>query len=161
MIKSKKTRGVTLVEVVIATALILVLLLTLTGVYNMYLTSALENTDTVRAAYLAEEGVESVKLMRDFSWASNIATLAVDTNYYLTFTNSKWQATTTFSLVDSTFDRKFVLSSVNRDSSSNITSSGGTLDPNTRKLTVTLSWPTRSGTSTQAITTYIDNIFIN
>src|ERR1035437_11205017 len=92
-IKNKK-RGMGMVEVVIGTTIITVGLLGLVSTYNFYLQIMVHNTPNIQSAYLLEESVETMRLLRDQSWTANIASLSVATSskYYLLFhnTNSKW-----------------------------------------------------------------------
>ena len=98
--------------------------------------------------------------MRDTSWSSNIATQSSGTVFYLAWSGSAWSTTTTNTFIDSTFERKVVFSDVYRDGSQQISSSG-TLDSNTKKVTVTVSWQSGGATSTRALTAYISNLFSN
>lgn len=148
-------------EVIIATSLILVFLVSLVAAYNLYLRLSLGNVRKVQATFLAEEGIEAVKLIRDSSWNGNIVPLSVDTSYYLAFSGSSWTATTSRQLIDNIFDRTFVLSSVFRDSASDIVESGGSLDPGSRKIVVSVSWFEHGATSTKTVSTYITNLFNN
>ncbi len=149
-------QGLTLVEVLVAASIILVALSAMIGVFNVYMRIAYSNATAAKAAYLAEEGVEAVKLMRDTSWATNIAPLALDTDYALAFGTSTWAATTTKIYIDNTFLRTFRLSSVQRNVSSDI-DPAGTLDVGTKLLTMTVAWSAGTATSTKSIATYITN----
>ena len=157
----QKNLGLTLVEVLVATAIIMGFLTTLVTVHNAYLNSSFSNLASVKATYLGEEGIESIKGLRDASWTNNIATLTNGVPYYLYFTGGAWTTTTTPIVIDSQFTRKIVLSAVNRDASSDITTTGGSLDSNTREVVVTVSWLDHSATSTRVIDTYITNYFTN
>ncbi|MBX4189126.1 prepilin-type N-terminal cleavage/methylation domain-containing protein [Candidatus Parcubacteria bacterium] len=152
----QKEQGISLVEVLVATSIILVALMALIGTFNLYVKIALGNAASAEAAYLAEEGVEAMKLIRDSSWSTNIAPLTVATDYFLTFQSSTWKATTTYALIDSRFERKIQLAAVNRDVSSNI-AAVGTPDVNTRLVTVNVSWNDHGVTTTKSIATYITN----
>ncbi|MEX2013414.1 MAG: prepilin-type N-terminal cleavage/methylation domain-containing protein [Parcubacteria group bacterium] len=151
--------GLTLVEVMIATSIILVFLLALFGIHNMYLKTAFSGAKAVKAAYLAEESLEVMRFMRDSSWDENILPLALETNYGLVFNAGVWQTTTTDIWMDNLFERTVLLSAVYRDISGDVVSSGGTLDPDTRMVTVTVSWENGTGTTTKSISTYITNLF--
>ena len=85
------------------------------------------------------------------------------TNYYFAFVDGMWTATTTATTTDKLFTRTFVLASVDRNiTTSDISPTGGLLDPNTRKYTVTISFPSAStGTTTRSISGYITNLFNN
>ncbi|CAN5190571.1 hypothetical protein BH11PAT1_BH11PAT1_3350 [soil metagenome] len=158
---SVKTSGLTLVEVLISTAIIVGFLTTLMTVHNAYLNSSFSNLQSVKATYLGEEGIESIKGLRDASWTTNIKNLSNGTPYYLSFVSGAWTTTTTPSLIDSKFTRVIVFSSVNRDATNDITTTGGTLDLNAREVQVTVSWLDHEATSTRVLDTYITNIFTN
>ena len=153
--------GLTLVEVMIATSIILVFLLALFGTHNMYLKTAFSGAKTVKAAYLAEEGIEVIRFLRDSSWETNILALSTAIDYSLVFESGLWRSTTTDVFIDDIFERKIVLSEVYRNSSAEIVSSGGTLDPDTRMITVIVSWGNGTATTTKSISTYITNLFDN
>lgn len=155
------TKGATLIEALIATSIIMAFLVALVSVHNTYLSSSFLNLYEVKATYLAEEGIEVVKGLRDASWTDNIASQTNDASYYLIFSNGSWALTVTPLLIDSKFSRVVTFSAVNRDSSSDIVTSGGTSDPNTRKVTVVVSWPLGETTATRSIEAYITNIFSN
>lgn len=156
----KFQRGLTIVEVVIASALILVAVVSLIGVHTFYLKSALENTDTVKSAYLLEESLEAVRYLRDASWTRNIATLSSGTDYGLVLSGSTWQASTIDTTVDD-FQRTFSISSVYRDANGDITSSGGTLDTNTKMVVARVSWSANGTTMEKTLSTYITNLWSN
>src|SRR3989344_7318555 len=87
--------GLTLVEVLIATSIILVFLLAFLGVYNLYLKTAFSNGEVIKAAALAEESLEIIRFLRDSSWNTNIVPLSLDTDYYLVFEGGEWQGIAT------------------------------------------------------------------
>ena len=151
-------------EVLIAASIVTASILAIVGVYATFLKQTFTNTPAIQAAYLSEEGIEALKTMRDFGWVSNIASLTASSTYRLYFNTglSRWQATTSTSsaMIDSTFDRTFVLENAYRDASDNLASSG-TADSNTRKVTVTVSWSSKGATSTKTLMTYISNLFDN
>lgn len=153
-------RGFGLIEVLVASVIIS---LTITALYAAAVQATrliTDNTRKTQAAFLLEETMEAVRLLRDESWAANIAPLTAGTDYYLLFTGTDWQTTTTNTLVDGVFERKFVLENVNRDSNQDIAASG-TPDPGTKKVTASVTWTGRTGTVTQSVATYITDIFQN
>ena len=107
--KISHTSGVGLTEVIVAVAIISFSLIGIVGAFNFYIKASIENADKIRAVYLLEEGVEAVRLLRDGDWTSNISTLTTYTSYYLAIVGNTWEATTTSSLIDDTFDRTFTL----------------------------------------------------
>ena len=141
-----------LVEVIIASAIVLMLSLIFISVNLNYYKSSETSLKTVKATFLAEEGTEAVNFIKNQDW-NNLGT--VGTNYYLVWINGVWTATTTKNYIDQVYERKYYTENVNRDSNSDIILAGGTLDPNTRKLTVAVSWVDASGTTTKAISSYV------
>lgn len=84
----QKNRGFTLVETLVA---ITVLLMAVTGAYTAAqtgLSSAIYSRDEVVAAYLAQEGIEQIRNMRDEngisgrSWLTGIAAQSSDACYF-------------------------------------------------------------------------------
>lgn len=153
------SRGLTMVEVLIASSIILVTVVVLLGVHSLYLRTALSNSSAVQAAYLAEEGVEVMRYLRDASWSQNIAPLSLDTPYGLAFSNA-WVTNATSTWIGN-FNRTITLSAVERDAQSDIVSSGGVVDANTKLLTVSVSWAEREATTTKSVSTYLTNLHDN
>lgn len=153
-------KGIGLVEIIIGSAIILVVAVALVQSYNTYILYALGNQNNTRANFLLEEGVETLILLRDESWTSNISTLQNGVNYYLYFNGTNWRSTTTPQYIDSDFVRSFSLDTVNRDTNDDISASG-TLDPNIKKATVTVSYFQGHGTTTKSVSTYITNLYAN
>ena len=146
-------------EVVIGTALILISLVGLTTAYSFYLKAGFKNTDTLKASFLLQEGVEAVTLMRDDAW-TNLSSLAISTPYYLSWNGSKWVATSTAVTVDGTFTRTITLDEVyRRNSDKDIVASTSpdakSIDFGTKKLTITVVW----GTASSTMVTYLANLF--
>ncbi len=155
-----KSTGFTLVEVLVASAIISVTTFSLisAGAKGVELsTRALRQT---QASYLLEEGAEAVKSIRDANW-TNISGLTVGTTYYLSYNTSTnvWSLSTTASTIDSIFTRTVVLSAVARDANDDIATSG-TTDIRTKKAVVTVTWPVSNGTTvSKTLSLYIADIF--
>lgn len=159
--KIKRNTGLSLIEILIGSAIISVTLVSMVAAYAAVERYAFANMHALKATHLAEEGVEAIKFMRDSGWASNISSLSDNTAYHLYWDGSKWTSTTSEYYIDTKFDRVFTLSPVNRDGSYNVVSSGGSPDSNSRKATVTVSWRGYSATSTKVVEVYLFNIFNN
>lgn len=158
-ISYKLKAGISLVEVVIGTALILLSLVGLTGAYSFYLKAGLKNTDTLKAAFLLQEGVEAVTLLRDDAW-SNLSPLTPGVSYYLSWNGTTWVATTAEALIDGAFRRTVILDDVyRRDSDKDIVASTSpdskAIDPNTKQVTVRVT----AGGVDQPLSTYLTNLF--
>jgi len=149
--------GFGLIEVVIGTAILASVLFGVSFFFHQAIVMSRETTHFVQANFLVEEGVEAVKLIRDESW-SDIANLATGTDYFLEFNGVKWATTTVDTYVAGIFDRRFTVSDVSRDGNDDIASVGA-VDPNTKKITVTVAWNNGSATTSQSVETYITNLF--
>ncbi len=133
---SPKNRGLSLVEVVIASAIVLMLSLALVSANLAYYKSSNANLKAVKAIYLVEEGIETVAYQSVNDW-----------NILNTLTND---------VIDGIYYRTFTVASVLRDSSSkDIVTSGGSVDTDTKKLTVSVAWRDANGTTTKSLSTYL------
>ncbi len=112
---------------------------------------------STKGGFLLEESSEGIRMIRDSNW-SDVSGLTVDTPYHLVFENNKWMATTTETMIDDIFSRTVTASSVYRDDNYRISDSG-TLDPDTRKFTVNVSWWNGVATTTRTMVFYLANIF--
>ncbi len=153
-------KGIGLVEIVVAVFILTIVLSVLITVNNLYIKSSSSNIKSSKAAYLASEGIEAIKTIRDSGWV-NISAISTSTNHYLYFDNltSRWTATNTVEIIPNDFFRRFVTTDVYRDSQGDI-SSLGTFDPYTKKIEVYISWENTLGQGIEKkITTYVSNIF--
>lgn len=150
-------KGIVLIEVVIAAAILLIISTGLIFANIAYIKSSSYTLASTKATFLAQEGVEAVKYIRSSGW-EEFTTIPEDTPQYLSFTPSAWATTTPEEVIDGKFYRSFVVESVSRDANDDITTTG-TDDPNSKKVTVNVSWRATTGTTTHAVATYITNLF--
>lgn len=154
-----RSYGFALVEVLVACAIISTSVFAIMSASAKGVELSSRALQYGQASYLLEEGAEAVKTMRDAAW-SNISSLTVGTTYYLSYSTSTnlWSLSTTSSTIDA-FTRTVVFSAVSRDSNDDITTSGGTIDTRTKKVTVTVSWATASGNLSKTLDFYLVDIF--
>lgn len=157
-----KSAGMSLVEVVIGSSIILTGILATINAYSTYIKFALQNENNLQAAYLLEEGYEAVSLLRDQSWSANIASLSATTTYYLAWNASttQWTATTVPQYVDGSFLRSFTVSPVNRDANDRIAQSG-TYDPGTKRVDLSVVFYKEHATTTATSSGFIADIHDN
>jgi len=161
-IQSTHKRGMGLVEIIVGVSILSLILIGIVSVFHAQFRAGLKNTKKIQAAYLMEEGIEAVRFMRDSGWTASIASLTVDTPYFLTFDGSVWGTTVTETLIDGVFRRTVELGDVYRQDVGNDIEPDGavpgtTLDPNTKKVTSSVSWD--AGANVASTTMYITNLF--
>lgn len=154
---SQRTKGSSLVEVVVAAGILGVVTLAFFGSFSALSRFHQRSMLAIKGGLLAEEGIEALRHIKDDGW-SNIASIPAGTTRYLELGASSWSATTTPEVVDGVFYRSFRLYQVMRDGSDDIVSSGGTVDPDTLLLESAVSWDWRGSTSTATYQAYVTNI---
>lgn len=164
-LKYKNKSGVGLVEIVIASAIISTTLLVLLYVYIIVSKISNNNINSLKATQLAEETVEVLKYLRDSGFSRNIATLDTGTTYHpywdINIVPNTWTATTSNILLEDNYEISIDLSEVYRDADHDVVTSGGTLDANSKKADISVSWVQNGVTNTKQVETYIFNIFNN
>jgi prepilin-type N-terminal cleavage/methylation domain-containing protein len=154
-----KQKGMSIIEVVIASAIISLSMIAISNVYSQFLKLSLENTVKIQATFLLDEGVESVKIIRNYSWKS-IASSTPNTEYYLDWVDNRWQATTTPSIIDNKFIRKFTVENIYRDPTTlNIVYAGGVLNNDSKMINMSVSWRYDGSTTTKQSSFYIFNLY--
>ena len=151
-------RGFMMVEILVATSIILASVLAIMGVTQKSISISHQSLHESQGSFLLEEGAEAVRIVRDNAW-SNISGLTVGTNYYPTFSGGTWTLSTTANTVG-IFTRQVVLLSVNRDSTTDdIVTSGGVVDDGTKLVTITVSWQEGATTISRELSFYLTDIF--
>lgn len=123
-------------EVLVASAILVTATIGVVGALRLYASIVAADVERTQAAVLVQEAAEAVQLMRDASWDTEVASLALDTTYHLAWENGSYAATTTEVLLQERFTRTVTFSAVERDANDNIVTSGGTADDDTRRVTI-------------------------
>lgn len=158
--KIKNKSGFGLVEIIVGISIVSVSLFGIFLIFQFSSSIMQKSAKNIRVAFLLEEGVEAVRLMRDSSWEDNIDSLAPPVNYYFNFRENNWHLSSENVYIDDFFERKFTVENVYRDINDNIAESG-IIDPNTKKINVYVSWQEKNSTTTKNISFYLTNIFDN
>jgi Tfp pilus assembly protein PilE len=130
------SKGISVLEIVIGTAIILILTTAIAGAWRSYIKMTRLANEKNQAAILTEEASEILQFLRDDSWTAKILPLSLNTTYYLVWNGTAYVSTTTASVIQSIYKRTVTFSSVARNAQDTITTSGGTTDVNTRKVTI-------------------------
>lgn len=154
--KNFKQKGSLLIEIVIVTSIIVGSMIAALAVAQKSIYLSRESLNQSQAGFLLEEGAEATRIVRDDAW-TNISSLTNSTEYYLNFSGGTWIFTTT-PQSSGIFTRKVVFSSAYRDANDNLAGSG-TLDAQTRLVTVTVSWLEGTDTISKSGQFYLADIF--
>ena len=162
----RKREGFGLVEIVIAIGIITSALFASAVLVKMASQAIRQTTQSEQATFLAQEGIEVVRLLRDISWSSNIAPLAAGSTYYPVFNSGTqtWSLDTTNpGPIAGSFTRTVSVEDVYRkNADDDIVDASSpepkTIDPGTKKIIVETSWGS-SPVHTKEFITYVADIF--
>ncbi len=147
-LKQLRQSGVSLIEVMVAVSIIASMLGVVGFSVQSYVNARANLVNDMKALYLAEEGYEILRALRDDDWTT-LSDLTIGSTYYLSVSTTTIATTTTQEIIDGEFYRSFVLDEVYRDGDDDVTVSttpGATVDPDTLEMTMSVGGP--SGTTT-------------
>lgn len=152
--KRKISRGFSLIEIILAIAIFATVSTSAVGIVLQGLElNRLSAEETIANQY-ASEGLEAVKSIKSQSFS-----LLLDNNSVgLSNSSGLWSFSGTQNVFDNRFSRTISITSVQRDANGDVVENGGTVDPETKKATATVSW-TVSGTRHDSVllSTYLTN----
>lgn len=150
--------GFTIIEIIVVIAVIIAAFTAILGFFAFEAKIAERGRMKLEAVYLAEEAIEAVHNFRDnTTWAptTGVGSLTTGIDYHLATSSTGWEIISGNETING-FTRAIVFSEVYRDANKNISGSG-TIDLNTRKVAVTVSWIDRQGSAEENLVTYITN----
>lgn len=147
-----------MIELLIAMGLAAVLLPAFaTGIMTTREGRAQQPQRSTADSYL-REAVEAIRSVREKGWT----TFAVNGTFHPVVVSGAWRLDTGIETTLDGFVRSIVISDGRRDTvTGNIVASGGTIDPSTKKISITVSWslPYQSHVSSEFyVTRYLDNL---
>ncbi len=150
---AKSQRGIGIIEILVVVAIIGIALVSLTGLANFTLKVNAQLKKNLIATNLASEAVEAVRAIKDGSWA-DLASYSTGIAYHPVQSAGEWQLASGSETIGD-FSRQIILDQVYRDGSDDITASGGVLDPNTLKITATVSWTEKGAAQQVSLIDYL------
>lgn len=152
-------KGISVIEILIATAVLGIALVSLLGLINSSLhTSSLIKQNTQVDA-LIQETMEAIRNFRDNTvWDSNgLGVLTKNADYYprKAIDGLSWELVPGEETIDE-IARKVVFYRAYRDENDDI-SENGIEDPDTLKAVATVSWPEKGKTKSVEVSTYFTN----
>lgn len=151
--------GQLLVELLMAIGLSAIILPALLTGFVTSREGKAQETQRLKSVALVREAEDAVRNVKNK--ANNWSTFALNGTFHPAISGSSWSLVLGSEVVDS-FTRQIVISDVNRDSSGNIVTSGGTVDPSTKKVVITVSWATphsSSNSSTLYLSRYSSAVY--
>lgn len=156
---NKNKIGFILSEAVVSVSIIAGFVIVILGVNTFYFNIAVYNKQPLQASLMLEEGIEALKFLRDSSWGNNIGNKNINTNYYLIFNNG-WSLGTSL-VQNDIYTRTINLQNVYRNANDDIDQNGAVLDPNTKLITINVSWSGKKGLDSRETKIYLSNVFDN
>lgn len=158
MKRTASQKGITLIEVMVGISILAVSLVFIGYTITLYVTVRDEMLADAQAVYLAEEGYELVRLIRNDDW-NTLEALAVDTPHALSVTTTTVSVAAPPEIIDGKFVRTFELRELYRDGDDDVvasTTAGSTTDEEGRELWVRVG--SEYGTTTMRA--IITNVFV-
>jgi type II secretory pathway pseudopilin PulG len=144
--KMKHKNGFLILEILLVMGLLAIILpALLTGLYTARSGKA-QQDQRVKAVSVLKEAQEAVKNVRNQDWA----TFAVNGTFHPLVNSGNWTLVSGATTVGD-FTESVVVSDTNRDTNGNIVTSGGTVDPSTKKVVITVTWAVPYSSSMSSI----------
>lgn len=155
--KRKNNKGISIVEIIISSAIIVSTVALLVGAIQVYAKMSAKTSKEVQAVLLIEEASEAVQILRDSDWNNILNTVNGD-DYYLSFSEGSYSLGITPVLIDNVYTRKISFSEIERDGSDSIAVSG-TLDANSKQVNIDVSWEYKGETLSKSSDMLIHNVY--
>jgi len=141
-LRIKNCHGFGLLEAIIAVSILVIIASTATATTLHTLTANNFYNDYEKANFMAQEGLEAVRSIRNQAWSNlDIGSVScpASINKGVETVSNSWQFKSAPDVFGK-FSRTLTITNVCRDVSGNIDISSGTYDENTKKITSTVSW---------------------
>lgn len=149
-------QGLGIIEIIVAVAVILFGFTAILQLFRLNIQSSIQNREGLRAHALLAEAMEAARSVRDAGWI-NLSALTPGVDYYPVISAGAWALQTSNPGPVDGFSRRVVLDQARRDVNSDIVTSGGTIDPDTFRVTAYITWQSGGGTKTKNLVTYLTN----
>lgn len=149
--------GVGIIEILVVISIISLSLASLAGLGNLALNIQHRLKQNTIATFWATEAIEAARAIKDGQW-QNLAAFPVDTPLHPIKAPSLYAWTMEGgSETQNGFTRQLTIRPVYRNGAFDITDIGGTLDENTKKITVVVTWNDNGQTRQLSLTDYLMN----
>lgn len=130
----KAIKGYSVVEVIVAASFFMIVLAGIVPFYLSVIKTNIKDSDRLQAEMYLQQGLEAARAIRDRGFTN-----LTNGTYGLSRSNGYWVFVPNVDVLGK-FSRQIIISDLQRDSSCNIVSSGGTTDPYSKQINVIVSW---------------------
>ncbi|MEY4440793.1 MAG: hypothetical protein RLY49_419 [Candidatus Parcubacteria bacterium] len=159
--KNSFIKGISIVEIVIAAGIIAVSVTGIVGAIQIYLKIVHQNAREAQAVLVLDETAEALQYLRDEGYSTNIESNPLNTEFSIFWNGSGYELGTSTITLSYEMTRTIQFEEVRRDGNDEIVSSGGVVDPDTRKAVITIEWPYQGQTKTISSEMLIHNTYEN
>lgn len=131
------SQGQLLVELLVALAIAAILIPAIATGFIASRQGKAQERQRLEATALAREAGEALRIIRDAAWSN----VEVNGTYHPQITGDTWTLASGSATING-YTQSIIIADVLRDSTGKITGFGGTVDPSTKLITVTVSWGT-------------------
>lgn len=153
----RKQGGFSLVEILVCIGVFAAIVFAAVGVFIISQELVQIARTKTKGVYHLKDYVEKIKNTKRFDWST-----LVNGRYLYVDNAGNWELqTTTTGEVVGAYTRYVDITSGRRDVTGTLVPSGGTVDPSTKLITITVSWTgIKAGTLTESfyVTRYLDNL---
>jgi type II secretory pathway pseudopilin PulG len=151
--RTNHRRGFSIIEAIIAVAVFAVMATGLMFLVLDPLLSSRHAPERTRAVFLAQEGLEATRAIRNGGWLE-----LTDGLHGISDAGGTWTWSGGSDVSSDGYTRVVEVAPVERDGSGDIVASGGTVDPRTKLVTATVTWnPGLGGPQSVTYSTYVTN----
>lgn len=149
-------RGQSLIEILIAMGILGVMF---PAIFSGFITTRqgrVQQSQRLDATHLIQEAIEAARTVRESGWNN----IAQNGTFYPEKYNNSWRLVAGTETINN-LSRQMVISDVRRDATGQIVQSGGSIDPSTKRIDITIGWTIPSPSSVTAsiyLTRYLDNV---
>jgi Tfp pilus assembly protein PilV len=153
----KNSKGFLIIEVIMVIFIISISMWAIMSVAQKSIQLSQRSLHSNQATFLLEEGAEATRMIRDATW-SNISSLTVNTDYYLSFSGNTWTLTSNPEILGN-FSRRIRFSNVNRNTTTGSISSSGSVDAGTKLVSIYVDWFEGGNSTSRVLEFYLSDIF--
>jgi hypothetical protein len=154
-------KGISIVEIIIASGIIGISVVGIMGAIQVYLKIVYQNTRETQAVLYLDETAEILQYLRDVSYEDNFESVIENQEYTVFWNGTGYQLATTTITLPYEMNRSIQFFDVERDSSDQIVESGGDVDVDAKKALITVSWPYNNEAKSVSAEMLIHNIYAN